>query len=108
LPVMEGGLLAFDQRIDEGKVLLARERAIDVVGAGSAGTALVVARLEPGLAEVDGITVHDRGDGIEERQLVLAGETADVVCESGRGERTGGDDDALPLRGRQFDLAALD
>ena len=47
-PVLELGLLAGEQRVDEGVVLLARQRAIDVVGAGAAGAGLVVARLEPG------------------------------------------------------------
>ena len=73
LPFVERDLVAGDQRVDEGVVLLARERAVDVVGAGAAGTFLVVARLEPGDAEVDGVAMHDRRDGVEEGERVRAG-----------------------------------
>ena len=68
---MERDLVAGEQRIDEGVVLLARERAIDVVGAGAAGPGLVVARLEPGLAEIDRVAMHDRRDGVEKGELRL-------------------------------------
>ena len=47
-PFMEGGLVAGDQRVDEGLVLRTRQRAIDVVDTRATGTGLVVARLEPG------------------------------------------------------------
>ena len=43
--VLECRLLAGQQGIDERLVLFARERAIDVIGAGTAGPGLVVARL---------------------------------------------------------------
>ena len=69
-------LVAGKQGIDEGVILLARERAVDVVGARSARAGLVVARLEPGDRHVDGVAVHDRRDGIEEGERVLAGERA--------------------------------
>ena len=71
---MEDGLVAGDQRVDEGVILLARQRAIDVVGAGAAGPGLVVARLEPGLVEIDRVAMHDRGDGVEKGERVFAGE----------------------------------
>ena len=42
--------------------------------------------------------MHDRRDGVEEGERVLAGQRADRGGESGRGERAGGDDDAVPVR----------
>ena len=98
---MEHGLVAGDERVDEGVVLLARERAIDVVGAGAAGPGFVVARLEPGLIEIDRLAMHDRRDGVEKGERVFAGERADGGGEIGRGERAGGDDDAVPFVRRQ-------
>ncbi len=78
-PFLEVGLLARDQRVDEGVILLFGQRAIDVVGAGAAGAHLVVARLKPRHRHIDGIPVHDRGDRIEERQRALVGQFADGV-----------------------------
>ena len=53
--------------------------------------------------------MHDRRDGIEERQRVLAGELADRVGQRRRGEGAGRDDDVVPVRGRQAgDLLARD
>ncbi len=81
LETAERDLLAGDERVDEGVVLLARQRAIDVVGAGAAGTGLVVARLEPGDAEVDRVAMHDRRDGVEEGERRLAGQRRDRIGE---------------------------
>src|SRR5688572_27945315 len=81
-------------------------------GGGGAATAqfcLVVARLPPGDALVDRLQVHDERDGVKERQVCLACEPADRLRQRGRGERTGGDDYAVPLRRRQAGhLGALD
>ena len=53
--------------------------------------------------------MDDRRNGIEEGERVLARELGDRVRERGRGERPGGDDYALPVRGRQpRDLLAAD
>ena len=52
-PVVDNNLVAGDERVDEGAVLLAGERTVDVVGARSAGTGLVVTRLQPGNRHVD-------------------------------------------------------
>jgi len=53
--------------------------------------------------------VNDRRNGIEEGERVLARAFGDRVRERGRGERPGGDDHALPIRGRQpRDLLAAD
>ena len=50
--------------------------------------------------------MHDRRDGVEEGERVFAGERADRGGEIGRGERAGGDDDAVPFVGRQRHFAA--
>ena len=76
LPLLEARLVAGEQRVDEALVLLAVERAVDVVGAGAARAGLVVARLEPGDVHVDRVAVDDRRDGVEEGELALAGERA--------------------------------
>ena len=96
-PVVERDLVAREQCVDEGRVLLARQRAIDVVGAGAAGAGLVVARLKPGDRHVDRVAMHDRRDGIEEGERVFAGEAADDIGERRRGEGAGRDDDAVPV-----------
>ena len=48
LPLLELGLVAGQQRVDEGVVLRLVHRAVDVVGAVAARARLVVARLVPG------------------------------------------------------------
>ena len=109
LPVLEVDLFAFEQRVDEGVVLLFRHRAVDVIGAGAAGPDLVVARLEPGHRHVDGIPVHDRRNGIEEGQRAFVGEPADRLRQRRRGEGAGGHDHVAPVRRRQAgDLGAVD
>ena len=77
LPLLECGLLARQQGFDEGVILRLGQRAVDVIGAGAAGAGLVIARLEPGYGHVDAVAMHDRRDGVEEGQRVLAGELAD-------------------------------
>src|SRR5262245_39888091 len=77
LPLMETGLVGGEQGRDEGLVLFASERTVDVVGAGPARAGLVVARLEPGLIEVDTVTMHDRRDRVEKCELLFAGQPAD-------------------------------
>ena len=101
LPFLEIGLGGFDHRIDEGVVLLLVHRAVEII----LGVAMLVwpvpARLRPGNIHVDRITVDDRRDGIEERQLVLPGQLLDGLGERGGGERPGGDNDIVPFRRRQ-------
>ena len=109
LPVLELGLVGREQRVDEGLVLVAVQRAVQVGGALGLRFALVVARLEPRLREIDGLEVDDRGDRVEEGEGGLVGEAADRFGERRRGERAGGDDDARPAGGREArDLAAVD
>ena len=93
LPLLELGGLAAEQGCDESLVLGLVERAVDVVGT----FALVVARLEPGLGEVDRVLVDDRRDGIEEGQVILAGQFADRLAERRRGQRAGRQDDRVPV-----------
>ena len=97
LPFVEGGLLAGQQCIDERLVLDAVERAVDVVAAIPSGPDLVVAGLEPGLLEIDGVTVDDGRDGVEKRQLILAGQRRDSLRQPRRGQRPGGHDDFVPF-----------
>ncbi len=109
LPLLELGLLAGQQGGDEGLVLRLVERAVDVVGAVAARADLVVARLEPGLLQVDAVAIDDRRDGVEEGQVLLAGEGADRLRERRRRQRAGGDDDVVPVLRRQAGhLAAFD
>ena len=96
----ECDLFAAQQRIDEGVVLLARERTIDVVGAGAARACFVVARLEPGDVEVDGLAMNDRRDGIKESERGFPAQLADRLGQRLGGQRAGGDDDAVPVRPR--------
>ena len=108
LEIVKCGFLARKQRIDEGVVLRARQRAIDVIGARAAGTNLVVARLKPDDVEIDRVAVHDRRDGVEEGERSFAGQGAQRVGERRRRQRAGGDDDVVPL-GRRFEnLLAAD
>ena len=86
---------------------LVGHRAIDVIGAGTAGAELVVTRLKPSHRHVDRIPVHDRRDRVEERQRVLVGQFANGLGQRRRGERPGRDDDVVPVGRRQAgDFAA--
>ena len=84
---VERHFVAGEQRIDEAVVLFARQRTIDVIGAGAGRSGLVVARLKPGDVEIDRVAMHDRRNGIEERQRVFAGAAADRLGK--RGEVSG-------------------
>jgi len=48
-----------EQGIDEGVILRAGQRTVDVIGAGSAGPRLVITRLKPRDIEVDRVAMHD-------------------------------------------------
>ncbi len=108
LEIVECGFLARKQRIDEGVVLRARQRAIDVIGAGAARPDLVVARLKPDDVEIDRVAVHDRRNGVEEGERVFAGQPAQRVGERRRRQRAGGDDDVVPLARRFENFLAAD
>ena len=109
LPVLELALRPGQQGVDEGLVLRARHGAVDVGRGVAARPFLVIARLLPGDAHVDALGMDDLRDGVEERQLVLAGEAEDRLAEGRGGEGAGGHDHALPLGGRRpGDLAPLE
>src|SRR6185436_20256480 len=70
---------------------------------------LVIARLVPCERHVDAVAMDDRRDGIEEGEPGIAGEVLDCLCEGRGGQRSGCDDDVVPLLGRQaFDLTPHD
>ena len=103
------GLLRREKRVDEGLVLVAGHRAVDVSLGAAARPFLVVARLHPCHAHVDRVAMHDRRDRVEEGERALAGQPADRLGQRFGGERPGGDDDIVPVLGRQAgDLVALD
>ncbi len=92
-PFLEFGLVAVDQALVEGEILLLGHRTVDVITVLIARRrALVPARLDPALAHVDAIAVHDRRDGIEESEPVLPGGADNAFCQSLRGQRASGDD----------------
>lgn len=100
-PFLEAGLVAGDQRIDEGIVLLLGHRAVDIVLAGSAGADLVVARLKPADVHVDRLGIDDRRDGVEEGERIGARFRADRFGKTGCGQRAGRDDGEIPIFRRQ-------
>ena len=67
-PFLENRLLALEDRRNKSFVLFAGQRAIDIIRA----VALVVARLEPRLREIDRFLVDDRRDRVEEGKRILA------------------------------------
>ena len=104
----ECDLFAAENRIDEGVVLLAGQRTIDVIGAGAAGAGFVVARLKPSNVEVDGIAMNDRCDRIEESERGFTAEPADCFGQRLGCQGTGRDDDAVPVRRGLRDLFTAD
>ena len=66
LPLLERRFVAREQRVDEGLVFGFRHRAIQIVGAGSGRSGLVIARLKPGDRRIDAVAMHDGGDRVEE------------------------------------------
>src|SRR5262245_167185 len=101
LPGLEARFFGGEERGDEGVVLALSHGAINVIGARTAGAGLVIARLTPGDLGIDAIEMHDRRNGIEKSQFALTGELLDGGRQGRRRERTGGDDDAVPLGRRQ-------
>ncbi len=106
LPVVEFDRVGGQQRVDEGLELCVVQGAVDVVLARAARSGLVVARLEPRDRHVDGLGVNDRGNGVEEGEVVFAGQFQDRLGQCRRGEGARGDDHAIPVGRRQArDLA---
>ena len=87
-PVLEIGLFAVDQTLNERIILRLVHWAVDIVLA----IALVPAALIPGDVEIDGLMIDDGGNGIEKGQAVLPCARQDTLRKAGRGQRAGGND----------------
>ena len=98
LPLLELDPVGFKQRLDKRGVAGLVERAVDVVGAAAGRSRLVVAGLEPGDVEVDGIGIDDGRNGVEEGERLAPGERLYGVRKRAVGQRTRGDDDRAPVR----------
>src|SRR5215813_6632218 len=108
LPLVKAGLVAGEQFANKNLILLARQRAVDVIRARSTGSGLVVARLKPRLFQVNAVAMDNRCNGIEKSKLPFARPASDCSGESGRGERACRDDDVAPIIGRRGNLSALE
>ncbi len=100
-PLLEVGLVAFNQCGDEGLILLLVHGAVDIVLAGAAGANLVIAGLEPAHIHIDRIKMDDRRNGVEEGQSVRAGLRLNGLRQRRRGQGAGGNDGRSPFRRRQ-------
>src|SRR5262249_47308504 len=99
LPVLELSLWRGIQGVDERLVFALIHRAIDVRRLVAARAFLVVARLAPRDAEVDGVGVDDGRNRIEESEAVFAGRIADRVRQSGGGQGSGAKDNTVVVLG---------
>ena len=81
---------ALQQLVDEVLVLLAVERAVEVV-VGAVGR-FAVARGPEGDVGIDGLGVDDGADAVVEVEAAGAGEAGDLLGEGIAGERAAGDD----------------
>jgi len=91
-PLLEIGLFALEQSLDEGVILFAVHRAVDIILAVAFRPDLVPARLHPGDVHVDAVLVDNRRNGIEKGQRVLAGGRTDALGQRHRRQGAGGDD----------------
>ena len=90
LEILERDLLGAHQLAHEGLVLRFIHRAVQVI-ARPVARVLVVAVLPVADVHVHGLGVHDRRDGVEEAQRLLAGQARDGAVEGVAGQRAGGD-----------------
>ena len=90
--MLEVGFFAVEQSLDEGFILFAGHRAVDIVLAVTLRPDLVPARLHPSDIHVDAVLVDNRRDGIEKGQGIFARRCADAFRKSHGGQRTRGDD----------------
>ncbi len=108
-PLLEHGLVAGKECIDEGRVLRLVHRAVEIIGAGARGTRLAVARLEPGNGRIDTVAMDHRRDGIEEGERTFTCQFGNRPAQGRRGEGARRDDDTAPGLGRQAgDFTAID
>ena len=96
---MRGDALRREQLVDEALVLLAIERAIQVVVRAVGGFA--VARRPEGDVGVHGFGVDDGADAVVKEQPLGPGEARDGCGERVAGERAGGDDGDAVLGNRR-------
>ncbi len=109
LPLLEGCLVAGQQRVDERFVFGLRHWAIEIIRAGPSRSDFVVTRLKPGNRRVDAVAMHDRCDRIEEGEEVFPGQPRKRGAQCRRRQRARGDDGVLPVIGWQaVELAAFD
>ena len=88
---------ACQQRVHEGLVLLAVERAVQIIA--GAVERFIVARGAESDGGIHAFGVHDGADGVVEVQPVRAGEPRDGGGQRVAGERAGGDDRRSPSAG---------
>ena len=94
-PVLEFGFITFDQGIDEGVIFGLIHRAVDVILA----VALVIARLEPCLVEINAFLIDNRRNRIKEGEAFFAGFGPNGFGEWARGQRAGSNDGMFPFHG---------
>ena len=87
---VRGDGVGLQQFVDEMLVLVAVERAIEIVVGAVGGFA--VARRPEGDVGVDGFGIHDGADAVVEIEAAGAGEAGDLLGEGAAGERSAGDD----------------
>ena len=85
-----GDGVGLQQLVDEMLVLVAVERAVEVVVGAVGGFA--VARGPEGDVGIDGLGIHDGADAVVEIEAAGAGEARDLLGERTAGERPAGDD----------------
>ena len=85
-----GDGVGFQQFVHEMLVLVAVERAVEVVVGAVGGFA--VARRPVGDVGIDGLRIHDGADAVVEVEAAGAGEAGDLLGERTAGERAAGDD----------------
>ncbi len=85
-----GDGVGLEELVDEVLVLVAVERAVEVVVGAVGGFA--VARGPPGDGGVDGLGVDDGADAVVEVEAAGAGEAGDFLGEGSAGEGSAGDD----------------
>ena len=96
--------LGRENRVDESLVLLAIERAIQIIV--GAVERLAVTRRAERDRKIDRIGFDDRADRVVEEQPLGAGQPSDLFGQRAAGERAGGDDRDRVVRDRSSPLRA--
>src|SRR3546814_2859349 len=77
-PLLELSLVAIQQSLMEGKILLLGHGAIDIILAIALRADLVPAACHPANVHVDAVAIDDRRNGIEKGERFLSGGCADA------------------------------